>query len=81
MKITKRQLRRIIKEEQARLVLGDESQSDEAALREAVWELFLQDSRVSKQSLYNYLAQMGWLKRDVDNAIKLVADTDTRSHR
>jgi len=55
--------------------------ADAAALKEAVWELFLRNSSVTKASLYNYFAPMGWLKLDVDNAIKLVVDTDTSTHR
>ena len=51
--------------------------ANEAALKEAVWELFLQNSSVTKASLYKHFAPMGWLKLDVDNAIKLVVDADT----
>ena len=73
MKITKRQLKRIIREERRKL---HEVQDDEMALvvRDTILELFSENGEVRTTDVYEYLKLAGYGEEDIDLGIENLAE-------
>ena len=73
MKITKRQLERIIKEERRKL---HEVQDDEmvSVVRDTILELFSENGEVRTTDVYDYLTTSGYGKEDIDLGIENLAE-------
>ena len=73
MKITKRQLGRIIKEERRKL---HEVQDDEMALvvSDAILELFFTDGEVRTADVYGYLETSGYGEEDINLGLENLAE-------
>lgn len=67
MRITKRQLRRIIKEEKRRLL--SETIVSPEVLEVAILEIFYADGRVLTSDVFDRLRMDGYTDEDVSNAI------------
>ena len=72
MKITKRQLERIIKEERRKL---HEVQDDEmvSVVRDTILELFFADGEVRTTDVRDYLGMNGYGEEDIDLGIENLA--------
>ena len=72
MKITKRQLERIIKEERRKL---HEVQDDEmvSVVRDTILELFFADGEVRTTDVHDYLGMNGYGEEDIDLGLKNLA--------
>jgi hypothetical protein len=75
MKITKRQLRRIIKEEKNRLLSEQPSRVQAAAitadLESAILQIFFEDGQVSTADVFDRLRMDGHSDEDIDWAIEV----------
>lgn len=73
MKITKRQLGRIIKEERRKL---HEVQDDEMAsvVSDAILELFFTDGEVRTADVYDYLRTSGYGEEDINSGLEDLAE-------
>ena len=74
MKITKRQLRRIIKEEKAKLHEVQDTESMEM-VKDAILELFVMNGEVRTTDVFEHLRQMGFDDLDIDRGLIALGKT------
>lgn len=77
MKITKRQLRRIVKEEKRRLI--SEAAPPQGALEEVILEIFYEDGQVTVTDVFDRLRMYGHTDEEIDAALTAVTNIDAFS--
>jgi hypothetical protein len=77
MKITKRQLRRIVKEEKRRLI--SEAALPQGALEEVILEIFYDDGQVTTADVFDRLRMYGHTDEEIDAAMTAITNVDAFS--
>jgi len=75
MRVTKRQLSKIIRKE--KLKLTEVFAAPTSALKDAVLKLFLEAGKVTTADVFDYMREDGWADDEIDAAI-VEADTESR---
>jgi len=75
MRVTKRQLSKIIRKE--KLKLNEVFAAPTSALKDAVLKLFLEAGKVTTADVFDYMREDGWADDEIDAAI-VEADTESR---